>query len=166
MRNRFLTGRQEALLAGVLLAIAICLPLIPWDDHSHEEQAVAAVLMGEAWSEGELGMTAVAEVIHQRSKEKGWSPLRVALFHRGDVHAFSCLNGTTINRLLKRYQGERDFELALRIARTACHTPEDLPGITALANHYAGVDITPFWAQGIEPVAVVGGHAFYRLDRY
>ena len=150
----------------MLLVIAVCLPLIHWDDYSHEERAVAAVLMGEALSEGVLGMTAVAEVIHQRSKEKGWSPLRVVSFHRGDVHAFSCLNETTMKRLLRRYQGERDFELALRIARMACHTPEDLPGITGLANHYAGVDIIPFWAEGIEPVAVVGSHAFYRLDRY
>jgi hypothetical protein len=37
---------------------------------TYEEQAVAAILMGEAWSEGEPGMTAVAEVIHQRPKKK------------------------------------------------------------------------------------------------
>jgi hypothetical protein len=37
---------------------------------THQERAVAAVLMGEAWSEGIQGMTAVAEVIHQRAVEK------------------------------------------------------------------------------------------------
>ena len=36
---------------------------------TYQEKAIAAVLMGEAWSEGARGMTVVAEVIHQRAIE-------------------------------------------------------------------------------------------------
>ncbi|MCC6234441.1 MAG: hypothetical protein IT580_17495, partial [Verrucomicrobiales bacterium] len=41
---------------------------------SYGQQVVAAVLMAEAWGEGEVAMTAVAEVIRLRSVRAGVSP--------------------------------------------------------------------------------------------
>jgi spore germination cell wall hydrolase CwlJ-like protein len=133
---------------------------------TYQEKAVAAVLMGEAWSEGMPGMTAVAEVIHQRAMEKDWTPLRVAAARRGRVHAFSCLNGTTLNRLIQKFRREPDFQRALRLAETVCQTPDRLPGLAMSANHYTRATEHPVWAKGKQPVAIIGRHAFYRLKHY
>ena len=119
--------------------------------------------MGEAWSEGIPGMTAVAEVIYQRSKEKGRSPLRVITASRGRIHAFSCLNGTTIDQLISKFKGQADYQKVLQIAKTMCQTPDQLPGLSKSANHFSRVDERPYWAEGQRPVAIIGRHAFYKL---
>ena len=131
---------------------------------TYEERAVASVLMGEAWSDGFRGMTAVAEVIHQRSLEKGKSPLQVISAHRRRVHAFSCLNGTTLDRLIQKFARQPDFKGARRLAETVCQSPSSLPGLSKAANHYTRANETPYWARGTRPVAIIGSHAFYKLE--
>ena len=130
---------------------------------TYQERAVAAVLMAEAWSEGLRGMTAVGEVIHQRAKEQGRTPLQVVAARRGRVRAFSCLNGKTLDGLIRRYSPEPDFQGALQIAHTVCCEPHRLPGLTRSANHFTRKTERPYWAAGQEPVAIIGRHAFYRL---
>ena len=61
---------------------------------SFERDAIAAVLMGEARGEGEIGMRAVAEVIRNR----GGDPL-MTILRKGQ---FSCLNHCTIEDLVSR----------------------------------------------------------------
>jgi N-acetylmuramoyl-L-alanine amidase len=148
------------------LAMLLCLLPLTAPAQTYQEEAVAAVLMGEAWSEGTRGMTAVAEVIHQRAAEKGRTPLQVVAFHRGPVHAFSCLNGTTLDRLIRKFSPEPDFQQALQLAETVCHEPDRLPGLTRAANHYTRATERPAWAAGKHPVAIIGRHAFYRLKHY
>ena len=134
--------------------------------HTYEEQAVAAVLMGEAWSEGTQGMMAVAEVIHQRSVDKKKTPLQVVTVRRGPVHAFSCLNGTTLGALISRYSRKADYDKALQIAQAVCQEPDKLPGLTHAANHFTRATEKPFWASGSQPIAIIGQHAFYKLKSY
>lgn len=133
---------------------------------TYQERAVAAVLMGEAWGEGERGMTAVAEVICRRAKLRGTDPLAVITERnrKRGIWAFSCLNGRGVDRLIQRFERQSDFVLALRIARTAVHTPERLPGFSQNATHFTLAREKPYWARGHRPVAVIGNHAFYRLD--
>jgi spore germination cell wall hydrolase CwlJ-like protein len=133
---------------------------------TYEERAVAAVLMGEAWSEGGRGMTAITEVIHQRSVEKGEAPLQVISAHRGRFHAFSCLNGTTIDGLIQKFSREADYQRALQIAQITCQTPDRLPGLVKSANHFTRNTERPYWARGKRPVAIIGRHAFYHLEHY
>ena len=133
---------------------------------TYEEKAVAAVLMGEAWSEGGQGMTAVAEVIHQRALEKGRTPLQVVAARRGRVHAFSCLNGTTLDRLIEKFGSVPDFSHALELAQTVCEAPARLPGLARSANHFTRATERPYWAAGQRPVAIIGQHAFYWLKHY
>lgn len=129
---------------------------------TYEEKVVAAVLMGEAWSEGQRGMTAVGEVIHQRAVDKNRTPLQVVVARR----AFSCLNRTTPDRLVRKFVKYPDYQKALQIAQTVCQKPEALPGLTAKATHFTRVDEKPVWARGRKPVVVIGDHAFYRFARY
>src|SRR5579864_1398902 len=95
------------------LIICLCALHLTAPGATYEERAVAAVLMGEAWSDGVPGMTAVAEVVHQRAVEKGRSPLQIVSAHRGRVHAFSCLNRTTLDRLIAKFSPEPDYQKAL-----------------------------------------------------
>ena len=141
-------------------------PMTFWGQ-TYQQQAVAAVLMGEAWSEGAQGMTAVAEVIHQRAVEKQWTPLRVVAAARGKVHAFSCVNGTTIDRLIQKFSQEPSYQLALQIAQTTClDPPAGSPGMTKFATHYTLATERPYWARDQRPVAIIGRHAFYKLKNY
>jgi hypothetical protein len=133
---------------------------------TYEERGVAAVLMGEAWSEGEQGMTAVAEVIHQRAVEKGKAPLQIISSRRGQIHAFSSLNGTTLDRLIQKFREEPDFKEALQIAQMLCETPDRLPGVAKSANHFTRATEHPYWAEGQQPVAIIGRNAFYKLEHY
>ena len=132
---------------------------------TYQERAVAAVLMGEAWSEGAQGMTAVVEVIHRRSvlKDKTLLAIIAERNRKSGIWAFSCLNGVGIDRLIQKFQKEPDFTEALRIAQIATRTPNKLPGMTKGATHFTLARERPYWARGHRPVAVLGSHAFYRL---
>jgi spore germination cell wall hydrolase CwlJ-like protein len=149
-----------------LLTCCLCGLRLTVPGQTHEAQAVAVVLMGEARSEGARGMTAVAEVIHQRAMEKGQTPLQVVTARRGRVHAFSCLNGTTLDRLIRRFSPNPDYPQALQLAQAVCQTPDRLPGLARGANHFTRATERPYWAKGKRPVAVIGRHAFYRLQPY
>ena len=149
-----------------VIALCICALPLAASAGTYEERAIASVLMGEAWSDGRPGMTAVAEVIHQRTVEKKEAPFQVISAHRGRVHAFSCLNGTTINQLIEKFDIQPGYNDALQLAKLVCRSPERLPGMACSANHYTRVDERPYWARGKRPVAIIGNHAFYRLEHY
>lgn len=131
--------------------------------HSYQERAVAAVIMGEAWGQGKTGMVAVGEVICERSMRLGRTPYRVVTVGRKGVHAFSCLNGTTMDALIRKFSSKREYRVALEVARLVCREPERLPGVTRGATHFCLANQTPRWAEGERPVVVIGAHAFYRL---
>jgi N-acetylmuramoyl-L-alanine amidase len=149
-----------------LLTFCLCGLHLTARGMTYEERAVAAVLMGEAWSEGVQGMTAVAEVIHQRVVEKGQAPLQIISAHRGPIHAFSCLNGKTLDSLISKFSQQPDYQGALQLAETTCQNPDRLPDLSKFANHFTRTTERPYWAKGQRPVAVIGRHAFYRLERY
>jgi len=53
-----------------LLTLCLCDAVFRVRAQPYQEHAVAAVLMGEAWSEGVRGMATVADVIRIGPKEK------------------------------------------------------------------------------------------------
>lgn len=123
------------------------------------QQVVAAVLMGEAWGEGEAAMTAVAEVIRRRADLKGISPLAVVV----QPKQFTCLNRCSPEDLIRRFHNEPDFQKALRIARRLYNQPRSLPGHSRGATHFERVGNRAHWTRGHQPVARVGQLAFYRI---
>ena len=142
----------------LLLSLAL-LGTVPLRAATYGQKVVAAVLLAEARGEGETGMMAVAEVIRHRADQKGVSML--AVVHAG---AFSSLNGTTRDKLLRRFEHHPLFPEALRIARLAYNEPQKLRNLSHSATHFTDKDERPYWAEGHTPVAVIGNHTFYRLD--
>lgn len=127
---------------------------------TYGQKIVAAVLMAEAWSEGETGMTAVAEVIRNRADAAQQSPLAIVTA----PGQFSCLSHTTSEALYRKYSNLPEFTTALKLAGFIYNEPARLPGYSRGANHYTRTDERPYWARGEKPVAVIGAHSFYRLE--
>jgi spore germination cell wall hydrolase CwlJ-like protein len=128
---------------------------------SFDERLVAAVLMAEARGEGNVGMTAVGEVIANRARKRQKHPGVVVQ----EAYQFSPLNRTKPHELVSRYEKMPLYRQALRIANTVIQTPAKLPGLTAGADHFDDLRApTPRWARGRRPVAVVGGHRFWLLS--
>lgn len=126
---------------------------------TYGQQVVAAVLMAEAWGEGEAAMTAVAEVIRLRADAAGRSPLWVVQ----QPYQFSCLNGVEPPKLIRRFMRHADFTRALEIARRIYNRPEELTGIARGATHFERVGTRAYWTRGHQPVARFGDLHFYRL---
>ena len=132
----------------------------------YQEKVLAAVLAAEASSEGVRGMKAVAEVIYQRSKDKGKTPFQVVTSGTAQRRAFSCLNGTTPDKLYRHWSKDENYDEALKIASLLLREPQRLGSLTNRATHYTQKWEKPYWAKGKKPVAVIGQHAFYRLAAY
>jgi N-acetylmuramoyl-L-alanine amidase len=141
------------LLGGALVSISVSSSAA-----TYGQEVLAAVLLAEARGEGEVGMRAVAEVVRQRADANGVSMLLVLR-----PGAFSSLNGTDRDALLRKFHRHKLFPLALEIARTAYNRPEAMGNLTRGANHFTHKRERPYWSVGHRPVVTIGNHAFYRL---
>lgn len=115
---------------------------------------VATCLILESGGEGRRGMEAVREVIHQRSAERHLTESAVCIQRR----QFSCFNGVSWQDAVDKARRHPRWQLAVEIA-----SGQPTTHWTAGANHYCTTRISPAWAKGRTPVAVIGNHKFYRL---
>jgi spore germination cell wall hydrolase CwlJ-like protein len=145
------------LLISIIILYAACQYL---NAATHGQKVVAAVLMAEAWGEGEQAMTAVAEVIRTRADKQKISPLAVVTAPK----QFSCLNGKKLEQLVQKFESKKDFAIALKIAKIMYNTPELLPGHAKGASHFATTTCRVHWTKGKAPVSVVGSLAFYKIE--
>jgi spore germination cell wall hydrolase CwlJ-like protein len=117
-------------------------------------------LWGEARGEGSAGMAAVACVVLNRVRRQTYWGKNVTEVCR-KPYQFSCWNANDPNRtaLLRLNAQSPDLAGALTIARLAIEN--QLPDSTAGATHYHTRTVTPRWARGHAPCAVIGNHLFY-----
>jgi len=127
---------------------------------------LARTLWGEARGEKVRGIEAVAALVMNRVKRAqdrggrhwwGNSIPQVCL----KPWQFSCWNPGDPNRVkLERVtQEDRAFRICLRVARRAAAGVLDDP--TLGATHYHTHAVTPPWARGRAPSAIIGNHLFY-----
>lgn len=155
MRTVFVQSRKFLLTLALGIS-AIALPTST-NAATYGEQVVAAIIMGEARGEGIEGMIAVGEVIWERAKIKRTVPRKIAT----EPKQFSCLNGTSIDSLIKKYSKHKEWAQAITVAEAVYNHPWKLPGLTKGATHY-NVNV-PYWARGKRPSAVIGNHIFWRM---
>jgi spore germination cell wall hydrolase CwlJ-like protein len=141
-----------------VLILSFLLPLASLAQ-TYQHRVVAAVILGEAACQGSNGMLAVGEVISQRAKLSGATPLQVVCKRK----AFSCLNGRSPDQLVRKQSKQAGYPEALRVARLVVDAPQRLPGIAKGATHFTRADERPSWARGVRPVLVLKDHAFYKL---
>jgi len=142
-------------------AIPFALLLLAWSclGQTWQDYAVAAVICGEAASEGQVGMKAVAEVIQTRCAIKHVTPYQTVT----RPWAFSSLNGTTIPALVRKWEIQPGYPEAVSLAMTIGHITG---GITHGATHFTRSYERPNWTRHKRPVAIIGQHSFYRLNRW
>lgn len=129
---------------------------------------MARTLWGEARSEGQQGMEAVASVILNRTdigKREGrywWGNTIIQVCQK--PFQFSCWNKFDPNfkRIIALTQDDMHFAAALRVSRRAVLGM--VKDKTGGATHYHTIDILPFWAKGQKPTARIGRHIFYRIN--
>jgi N-acetylmuramoyl-L-alanine amidase len=144
-------------LIATLLLVLLPLAARAEIKSTYGQRVVAAVLMGEARGEGEVGMSAVAEVIRNRAQQAGKSPLEIVL-KKGE---FSCLNGTTPEALYRKFARMKTYQVALRVAKTCYNTPDMLGNKTRGATFYDQKKNRPPWLADVRLVASIGNHNFY-----
>lgn len=124
---------------------------------------LARTLWGEARGEGPRGMSAVASVILNRVVRPGWWGRDIVTICRAPFQ-FSCWLENDPNRakLMAVTTADPAYDAARAIARLA--VTGGLADITGGADsYYADGSTAPQWAKGLQPVAVIGRHRFYRL---
>lgn len=123
---------------------------------------LARTVYGEARGEGFAGKVAVACVMLNRA----------ANGHRGERRPagvvtepwqFSCWNAADPNlaRLLDVDLSDRHFRACVSAVVTACDAIDEGADPTRGAMHYHAHSVSPSWAAGKTPSAVIGGHRFY-----
>lgn len=128
---------------------------------------LARTLWGEARGEGTAGMQAVAAVILNRvaiARARGgawWGSDVVSVCQK--PWQFSCWNRSDPNmrKVMAVRADDPYFRNAKAIARAALGGTLRDP--TNGATHYHAVGVSPEWARGVRPAAVIGRHIFYRI---
>jgi len=122
-----------------------------------ERELLAACITLEAVSEGELGMKAVLNVIHNRSIERKLSYTDVVL----EPYQFSCFNDG-VDILFAKHLAGSQWEVALNLVDILLSGY--LLDITNGANHYHTTNITaPYWSDPNKEVFRFRRHVFFKL---
>ncbi len=127
---------------------------------------LARTIYGEARGEKLKGREAVASVVMNRVRKarrrngRHWWGGTVEEVCRKPWQ-FSCWNPNDPNRakLLAVGPANRTFASCLRIAKRA--VADEIPDATDGATHYHARSVSPPWARGRTPSAIIGGHLFY-----
>lgn len=122
---------------------------------------LARTIWGEARGEGRKGMEAVAAVILNRVAKPCWWGRTIETVCTKPWQ-FSCWNANDPNlaKLLSVTERDPQFKVALEIATLA--EAGELPDPTNGATHYHTKAVSPKWAEGKQPCAVIGNHLFYK----
>ncbi len=129
---------------------------------AQDMDTLGRTLYGESRGESWLGKVAVAHVILNRVEKGGWWGDTIETVCRKPWQ-FSCWNEDDPNRAKMEaltLLSDKQFRECLAAASAAVHELE--PDPTAGSCHYHVWSIEPRWAQGVEPVAEIGRHLFYR----
>lgn len=119
---------------------------------------VALTILAEARGEGRDGMGAVSAVIAQRALNRNITPEQVCL----QKWQFSCWNGKTEADLAHLYNTPQ-AAFALYLEKNITNIDRSKVGFAD--HYYADYIAAPYWAKGVKPCQVIGGHRFYRLKK-
>jgi len=130
---------------------------------TNERDVLARTLWAEARGEGRHGMQAVANVIMRRVAFPRWWGRDVIGVCQAPWQ-FSSWNPDDVNRakLLAVTESDPQFRVALELAELAL--AGELNDLTNSADHFHTHAVSPAWSVGVEPVAVLGNHRFFRLS--
>jgi spore germination cell wall hydrolase CwlJ-like protein len=113
-------------------------------EFTFEDAVVAAVIIGEATSEGTVGMTAVMHTIHNRSKERRQSYYEVVTAKS----QYSCINGQDPKRYAQKKMYDINYAEALQLAydfRNGKIGPDPTMGAQHYHVYKGPTKVSPYW---------------------
>lgn len=128
----------------------------------YDRLIVATCLVLEASSEGEQGMQAVLNVIHNRSKGQV-QQLSCEVARCGQFTAMRSVWNKTkpdYGPLMQKAMNDRNFGKAVELVRQL--EKGELADLTSGSTHYHSQSVSPLWSQQMALTAQIGTHRFYR----
>jgi spore germination cell wall hydrolase CwlJ-like protein len=117
-------------------------------------EIVATTLIAEAGGERDFrAMSAVAEVIYNRSLARKLSPMQVCLQRK----QFSCWNGKDVQSEIDKAKKHKKWPNALKIAQNLGST-----NYTKNAQFYHTTKINPSWNKKMLATVTIENHIFYK----
>lgn len=130
----------------------------------YDRLIVATCLILEASSEGEAGMQAVLNVIHNRSNGD-LHKLSSEIARHGQFTAMSPVWGQAkpnYGPLMRRAMNDRNFSKAVSLVRQL--EQGELTDLTGGSTHYHKDTISPNWSRQMAMTTQIGVHRFYRRE--
>ena len=130
-------------------------------DPLSDQDILARTIWGEARNQGELGMQAIACVVVNRVNHPSWWGANVRSVCL-KPYQFSCWNLGDPNRpqLMAVTSDDPQYADCLTISGNAING--GLSDCTNGADSYRVVGTYARWAEGLQPVAVIGQHEFFK----
>jgi hypothetical protein len=130
------------------------------DAPANERACLAKALYYEARGETYEGQIAVAQVIVNRTRFKGWPDTICGVVHQGADRGEKCQFSFVCRTSLHEPRGEA-WDQAQTIAE-AVMTGRAWLREAIDATHYHTVNVAPVWRLGLTPIRTIGAHIFYQ----
>ena len=126
--------------------------------NSEPERIFALTILGEARNQGQDGMRAVAQVILNRSKDRGIAPDAVCM-QQGQ---FDCWNHFNVNAWR---ECPKASNVADALAAFVCNDIDVGKDLIGDRTHYYAHDTCfPYWAESATDQVIIGDHTFITAD--
>ena len=132
--------------------------------HKAALDCLTAAVYYEAGVESELGQRAVAQVVLNRVRHPAYPSRVCEVVYQGSERRTGCQFTFTCDGSLARRPSQAGWQHARQIAENAL-TGAVEPAV-GMATHYHANWVVPYWATGLDKIAAVGVHIFYRWKGY
>ena len=127
---------------------------------AHERKCLARAIYHEARGETYEGQVAVAQVVVNRVRMKGWPDSICGVVQQGVERGEKCQFSYACHASAVDPTGEL-WDNAKALANDVVSGRAWLREVTE-ATHYHTVNVAPVWRLGLQPVRTIGSHVFYR----
>ena len=128
-------------------------------DRGRAAECLTAAVYYEAASEPDQGQRAVAQVVLNRVAHPAYPNTVCGVVYQGSERSTGCQFSFTCDGALGRRPNPFFWERARRTAIGALSGYVE-PAV-GLATHYHTIQIHPYWAPSLNPIATIGAHRFY-----
>ena len=129
-------------------------------DRARAQRCLTLAIYYEAATEPDAGQRAVAQVVLNRVAHPAYPDTVCGVVFQGSERRTGCQFSFTCDGSLARRPARMWWDRAAAVARTALAGAVYAP--VGLATHYHTVQINPYWASSLDPVATIGAHRFYK----
>lgn len=117
-------------------------------------ECLAQAMYFEAWTEGEMGMEAIAAVIFNRQEQRGYPDTVCGVVRQASQFAFM-FDGKA------EYVPARAWRTTLSLAKSFLAQKPDIQAQYGDIDHYHTIDVMPKWASSMGCSTTYGRHVFY-----